>query len=208
MKEGTLIITLILWWTNFGQAQLQQQLGFDLGIGFHNIQHHTTSNISFEKKPDLTIGAVGALKYDMIIAQYVHIGLGLGLEGTQSTIEEINTTNIILPIEIGYRSPAVGPVYFMGDLFFMPMATVWKAKPTYYPSTQGNGQEIQYLFLEQETFSYHTGVKFGIAYPISKLLELQLNLLGRVNLIPKITNTSELHRDWGILLNAGLRWTL
>ncbi|MFK7797083.1 MAG: outer membrane beta-barrel protein [Aureispira sp.] len=208
MKQATLIITLILGWTMLGQAQLQQQLGFDLGVGFHNIQHHTTSNISFEKKPDLTIGATGTLKYDLIIAQHFHIGVGFGLEGTQSTTEEINTTNLLLPVEIGYRSPAVGIVYFTGDLFFMPMATVWKAKPTYYPNAQGNGQDIQYLFLEYETFSFHTGVKFGIACPISKVLELQFNLLGRINIVPKVTNTSELHRDWGVLLNAGLRWNL
>ncbi len=208
MKQGMLIITLILWWTSLTQAQLQQQLGFDLGIGFHNIQHHTTANISFEKQPDLTIGAVGALKYDLIIAQHLHIGLGLGLEGTQSTKEEINTTNLLLPIEIGYRSPAVGVVYFTGDLFFMPMATVWKAKPTYYPNAQGTGQDKQDLFLEYDTFSFYTGAKFGIACPISKVLEMQFNLVGRVNLWPKTTDSAELHRDWGLLLNAGLRWTL
>lgn len=219
MRIASLIICLLFFLTTT-QAQLQHQIGFEVGMGVNKIHYTVDPNVRFVMAPDLsstfTPGIMANLKYDLIIAKHLHLGIGLGVEAKESDDNnsrafernQVETTNLILPIEVGYRSPSFGKMYLTGDVLFMPHATVRSARVIYLP--QGNnGQESEYLWVEHRPFNIQAGAKLGAGWALTERLDFQLSLLGRVDLWEFEPESSPYReRYWGIQLNAGLRWTL
>lgn len=219
MKLILPIVSLLLLLTTQTQAQIQQQIGLEVGVGINKIHYTLDPTIQFIKAPDLyssfTPGLMASLKYDLTIAQHLHLGLGLGVEMKESgdnqnrsfERNQVETTNLILPIELGYRSALIGKMYLTADALIIPHATVRNARVIYYQ--QGNGQESYYLPVEHQPFNVQVGAKLGAGWALSERLDFQLSLLGRVDLWKYEPEGSSFHeRYWGLQLNAGLKWSL
>lgn len=218
MRTILLIISFLFLISSL-QAQIQQQIGLEVGVGINKINYTPDPTIQFVRAPDLsssfTPGIMVTLKYDLLIAQHLHLGLGLGVEGKESddaphrdpNRRQVETTNLILPLEIGYRSASIGKMYLTADALIMPHATVRNARVIYYQ--QGNGQESEYLWVEHQPFNVQLGAKLGAGWRLSEKLDFQLSLLGRVDVLdfkPEYSPYRE--RFWGLQMNAGVRWRL
>lgn len=192
------------------QAQIQHQIGFETGINLNKGIYTLSSdpNIRFIQEPDLssefTLGLMGALKYDLLLIKHLHLGMGLGVEIRTSPKQDIETTNLLLPIEIGYRSASIGKMYLTGDLLFLPHVVVSHLQ-TYYDSNQ----EVLLVAVPHRPLNIQVGAKAGIGWKLSDRIDLQVNLLGKIDLFRNTPEDAVIHqRYWGLHANIGLRWTL
>ena len=190
------------------QAQIQHQIGFETGISLNKGIYSINPNIRFIREPDFssefTPGLISTLKYDLLLAKHFHLGMGVGVEIRTSPKQDIETTNLFLPIEVGYRSAAIGKIYLTGDLLFLPHVVVSHLQ-TYYDSNQ----EVLLVPVPHRPLNIQVGTKAGIGWTLSDRIDLQINLLGKIDLFRNTPEGAVIHqRCWGLHASAGLRWTL
>ncbi|MGH1335440.1 MAG: hypothetical protein ACRBFS_04870 [Aureispira sp.] len=208
MQPITAVVLFFFLFITVGKAQIQHQIGFEAGVSLNKINYSVAPDARFVQAPDLSSefspGLMATLKYDLILLKQLHIGLGLGLEEKRSSNEEVETTNLLLPLEVGYRSPLIGKMYLTGDLLFMPHLVVRNLR-TFYDTNQ----EVFHVSEPHRPLNIQLGIKAGAGWALTDRLALQINLLGKIDGFKYAPKDAVVHeRSWGIQLNAGLRWTL